>query len=150
MARIKIILTPEQIEAKRIKEEGEEKKRRLRQKREKEKIKAWKAQKERRKRQKIVENSEGDMVYLHGNLVPEPATVRSKSETERMSKLVEIELLIPGLCTMDVKIPMPSSIETVKKCLIDYANDQFLSHSSPPVVVAKSWVVLAHFGYDPM
>ena len=105
---------------------------------------------ERRKRQKIVENSEGDMVYLHGNLVPEPATVRSKSETERMSKLVEIELLIPGLCTMDVKIPMPSSIETVKKCLIDYANDQFLSHSSPPVVVAKSWVVLAHFGYDPM
>lgn len=69
---------------------------------------------------------------------------------------VEVELLIPGLCTVDVSIPACSTIATVKQCLIHYANRDLLRHftATPtqqyPPTVAKSWLVLAMFGYDSM
>ena len=73
---------------------------------------------------------------------------------ERDAKLVEIELLIPGLCTMDVKIPVQSSIATVKEVLVKHANKHLLSYDRPSIntnktSIAKSWLVLAMFGYDP-
>ena len=92
---------------------------------------------------------------------------RTSSEDEAMG-LVEVELLIPGLCTMDVKIAKESSIREVKERLIQHANDFLLSHYSSrnngsragtnsnsvlPTTsskVAKSWMVLAMFGYDDM
>eukprot|EP00536_Pseudo-nitzschia_multiseries_P005364 jgi/Psemu1/65055/estExt_Genemark1.C_1000065 len=61
---------------------------------------------------------------------------------------VEIELLIPGLCTMEVPIPVPSSISEVKACLIDHTNTHLLK--SEQKEVAKSWIVLATFGKDDM
>jgi len=61
---------------------------------------------------------------------------------------VEIELLIPGLCTMDVKIPVKSSIDQIKKCLINHVNQQLLSSENK--TVNKSWTVLAMFGHDTM
>jgi len=61
-------------------------------------------------------------------------------------KHVEIELLIPGLCTMEAMIPVPSSIKEVKQHLIDHVNTHLLK--SEQREVAKSWVVLAIFGKD--
>uniref|UniRef100_A0A7S4ANI1 protein-tyrosine-phosphatase n=1 Tax=Pseudo-nitzschia australis TaxID=44445 RepID=A0A7S4ANI1_9STRA len=63
-------------------------------------------------------------------------------------KRVEFELLIPGLCTMEIFIPVPSSIGEVKECLVDHANKYLLK--SEHREVAKSWVVLATFGKDDM
>jgi len=64
--------------------------------------------------------------------------------------VTEIELLIPGLCTMEVRIPNESSIATVKELLVQHANEFLLAFSETPATVAKSWVVLAMFGYDDM
>ena len=91
-------------------------------------------------------------VYSYGNLIPllpTPAKKRSKSQEElAVRPKVEVELPIPGLCTMDVKIPKECTIPELKSCLVNYANTQFLT--SEKVTVAKSWVVLAMFGYDDM
>eukprot|EP00592_Proboscia_alata_P017137 CAMPEP_0194393786 /NCGR_PEP_ID=MMETSP0174-20130528/123489_1 /TAXON_ID=216777 /ORGANISM="Proboscia alata, Strain PI-D3" /LENGTH=896 /DNA_ID=CAMNT_0039189505 /DNA_START=210 /DNA_END=2901 /DNA_ORIENTATION=+ len=88
---------------------------------------------------------------------------RSVSEIELEKQLVEIELLIPGLCTMDVKIPIRCTIADVKSALVKHANDYFLAHyyggaqdaktsnrTESVVRIAKSWIVLAMFGYDDM
>jgi len=101
------------------------------------------------KKQKLADGVE-EKVYSYGTVLPEPPVKRTVSETVRLSKLVEIELLIPGLCTMEVKIPIEATIPTVKKCLVDHANEHLLSYSDPPLAIAKSWLVLAMFGYDPM
>lgn len=87
-------------------------------------------------------------VYTFGT-PPREVMTRSSSLDSRLG-LVEVELLIPGLCTMDVKIAKESSIAEVKERLIEHANEFFLSYSNPPAKVAKSWVVLAMFGYDDM
>ena len=63
---------------------------------------------------------------------------------------VEIELLIPGLCTIEAKIPVHCTIKTVKKYLIHYANHNLLLFGDEPAKVAKSWLVLAMFGFDDM
>jgi protein-tyrosine phosphatase len=87
-------------------------------------------------------------VYNHGTVIPQTKIPRTRSELERRIQVVEIELLIPGLCTMDVSIPRESSIAQVKQCLVDHANQHLLSHEGRRV--AKSWVVLAMFGHDSM
>ena len=61
---------------------------------------------------------------------------------------VEIELLIPGLCTMEVRIPRECSIPTLKRHLICYVNENLLRHDERPARVAKAWLVLAMFGYN--
>ncbi len=63
---------------------------------------------------------------------------------------VEIELLIPGLCTMEVSIPVESTIRNVKKCLMHHVNDNLLRHDDCPAQIAKAWLVLAMFGSDDM
>ena len=74
--------------------------------------------------------------------------VFSKTITTNVRKgVVEIELLIPGLCTMEVMIPVPSTIGEVKQYLIDHVNNSLLKGENRQV--AKSWVVLANFGKDP-
>ena len=88
--------------------------------------------------------------YRYGTLAMSTPVKRTPSELERESQLVEIELLIPGLCTMDVKIPVESTIATVKTCLINHANQHLLSYEDGQKRVAKSWVALAMFGYDSM
>lgn len=104
---------------------------------------------EERKQGRFTTDGQGRLVYSYGTIPKKEEDVLSSSEHDRLANLVEIELLIPGLCTMEVKIPIESTIETVKKCLVEYANTHLLSYSNPPVVVGKSWVVLASFGYDP-
>eukprot|EP00980_Cylindrotheca_fusiformis_P009794 scaffold2156_cov115-Cylindrotheca_fusiformis.AAC.19 len=89
-----------------------------------------------------------DGVYTHGTVLPRSKTPRTRQEEEREKQLVEIELLIPGLCTMDVKIPVECTIATVKQCLVDHANRHLLRGEGK--TVAKSWVVLAGFGHDTM
>lgn len=79
---------------------------------------------------------------------PTNALSRHSSSMDNAMGLVEIELLIPGLCVMDVKIPKESSIAEVKERLKAHANKFFLSYSKAPATVAKSWVVLAMFGHD--
>jgi hypothetical protein len=70
---------------------------------------------------------------------------------EDLSGLVEVELLIPGLCTMDVMIQKESTISQVKDKLVSHANEFLLSYSTPKGSrIAKSWVVLACFGFDDM
>ena len=65
-------------------------------------------------------------------------------------RLVEIEMLIPGLCTMEVKIPAECTVSAIKKILVDHANVHLLSFLEKEQTVAKSWMVLAMFGYDDM
>lgn len=75
----------------------------------------------------------------------------SSSEYELIEgTMVEIELLIPGLCTMEVRIPKECTIPTVKEYLVKHANDNLLRHDQRPARVAKAWVVLAMFGFDDM
>lgn len=110
------------------------------------------------------ESGGGRLVYSYATIPPNPDEDElSQSQRELLSNLVEVELLIPGLCTMEVKIPIESTIETVKACLVEHANTHLLSYehqasssnnnnssnAKQHVVVGKSWVVLAHFGYDP-
>lgn len=88
-------------------------------------------------------------IYTHGEaLYKSKAAPRTRQELEREKQLVEIELLIPGLCTMDVKIPAECTIATVKQSLVNHANQYLLSDEGKSV--AKSWVVLAGFGHDTM
>jgi hypothetical protein len=76
---------------------------------------------------------------------------RTKSEYDLLlGTKVEIELLIPGLCTIEARIPVNSSINTVKKCLVHHANQNLLLYGDNPAKVAKSWLVLAMFGFDDM
>ena len=63
---------------------------------------------------------------------------------------VEIELLIPGLCTMEVNISVESTIHNVKKCLVQHVNNNLLRHDDCPAQIAKAWLVLAMFGSDDM
>mmetsp|Transcript_36420 Transcript_36420/g.78634 ORF Transcript_36420/g.78634 Transcript_36420/m.78634 type:complete len:907 (+) Transcript_36420:20-2740(+) len=82
---------------------------------------------------------------------PTSAITHSKSEREVLAGTkVEVELLIPGLCTMEVCIPRESTIPTVKKFLVKHVNDNLLRHDEHPSEVAKAWLVLAMFGYDDM
>eukprot|EP00931_Biecheleriopsis_adriatica_P124079 TRINITY_DN9916_c0_g2_i2.p1 TRINITY_DN9916_c0_g2~~TRINITY_DN9916_c0_g2_i2.p1 ORF type:complete len:719 (+),score=172.28 TRINITY_DN9916_c0_g2_i2:96-2252(+) len=60
---------------------------------------------------------------------------------------VEVELLVPGLCTMEVRIPTETTIAQVKAILVDHVNRHLLDTKEK---VAKSWVVLAKFGLDDM
>jgi len=77
--------------------------------------------------------------------------LRSKSEYDVLAGTkVEIELLIPGLFTMEVRIPRECTIPELKRCLIQHANDNLLSRDVLPCKVAKAWVVMAMFGYDDM
>jgi len=99
------------------------------------------------KKRKITTGEE-QYVYEYGT--PPPQLPKTKYQIELESHCVEIELLVPGLLTMDVKIPVQSTIATVKKKLVEYVNKRLLSLDEHPAVIAKSWVVLAMFGYDPM
>lgn len=79
-------------------------------------------------------------------------------------RTVEIELLIPGLCTMEVDIPVEATIAAIKERLVNHANKYLLSFyasggnggnindgAAPTTTrISKSWVVLAMFGYDSM
>lgn len=90
----------------------------------------------------------GVEVYTYATPPPRIQMARSREEEEAESNLVEIELLIPGLCTMEVKIPIECTIDTVKDRLIEHANEHLLAYAQPPSVIAESWLVLAMFGYD--
>ena len=75
----------------------------------------------------------------------------TKSEYDLLKGVtVEIELLIPGLCTMEVRIPHECTIRELKRCLVQHANENLLRHDEQPAKVAKAWAVLAMFGYDDM
>eukprot|EP00931_Biecheleriopsis_adriatica_P124077 TRINITY_DN9916_c0_g1_i1.p1 TRINITY_DN9916_c0_g1~~TRINITY_DN9916_c0_g1_i1.p1 ORF type:complete len:765 (+),score=159.05 TRINITY_DN9916_c0_g1_i1:24-2297(+) len=63
------------------------------------------------------------------------------------AQTVEIELLVPGLCTMEVRIPIETTVAQVKALLVDHVNCHLLGTKEK---VAKSWVVLAQFGLDDM
>ncbi|CAB9507294.1 expressed unknown protein [Seminavis robusta] len=110
-----------------------------------------------------------DPVFSFGN--PNARLARRTTMDNSLLGVVEVELLIPGLCTMDVKIPKESSIKAVKARLVEYVNEFLLKHysnqnnnnntnassvGSTSVLpassskVAKSWMVLAMFGYDDM
>jgi len=88
-------------------------------------------------------------VYCHADAVynHEKAT-RRKSLLSKEENMIEVELLIPGHCSMDVKIPEVATIASVKQCLVDQANKNLLHDEGR--AVAKSWVVLAGFGHDSM
>jgi len=85
-----------------------------------------------------------------------PSLLSTINQSKRVRKgssatTVEIELLIPGLCTMEVNIPVESTIPNVKKCLVQHVNDNLLRHDEcPSQIVAKAWLVLAMFGSDDM
>ena len=99
---------------------------------------------------KLDSSSGGGEIFFRGTPPPRKQLARTRSVVEREAKLVEIELLIPGLCTMEVKIPRESTIPEVKKVLVDRANHDLLAYSDSQATVAYSWVVLAMFGYDDM
>eukprot|EP00584_Thalassiosira_punctigera_P012141 CAMPEP_0172559662 /NCGR_PEP_ID=MMETSP1067-20121228/85115_1 /TAXON_ID=265564 ORGANISM="Thalassiosira punctigera, Strain Tpunct2005C2" /NCGR_SAMPLE_ID=MMETSP1067 /ASSEMBLY_ACC=CAM_ASM_000444 /LENGTH=896 /DNA_ID=CAMNT_0013349305 /DNA_START=32 /DNA_END=2722 /DNA_ORIENTATION=+ len=102
------------------------------------------------KRVRMME-SEDDIKLVSLTNRPLSSISHSKSEGEVLAGTkVEIELLIPGLCTMEVRIPKECTIPTVKKFLVQHVNDNLLRHDEHPAEVAKAWVVLAMFGYDDM
>ena len=49
-----------------------------------------------------------------------------------------------------MRIPLECTIPTLKKYLVQHANENLLRHDEQPAKVAKAWVVLAMFGYDDM
>ena len=70
-------------------------------------------------------------------------TVHAAADTR---PYIEIELLIPGLCTMEAEIPVPSTIHEVKRVLVEHANRSLLAQEHQ--TIAKSWLVLANFGAE--
>jgi hypothetical protein len=86
----------------------------------------------------------GGQMFLRGTPPPKERMKRSQSTEEMESKLVEIELLIPGLCTLEVKIPIECTIPDVKKILIERANRDLLSYSDATAKVDKAWVGSGH------
>ena len=97
------------------------------------------------------EDENEELVPISAMASPLTPIPRSESEFDVLAgNKVEIELLIPGLCTMEVRIPTESTISEVKKCLIEHANNNLLRHDQRPAKVAKAWVILAMFGYDDM
>ena len=105
------------------------------------------------KRIRIAEDKDGFETKLM-SMTDRPISThfpRSKSEYDVVAGTkVEIELLIPGLCTMEVRIPLECTLPELKRCLIQHANENLLSRDVHPCKVAKAWVVLAMFGYDDM
>ena len=101
-----------------------------------------------------------------------PERSPSKSEFDILNGTkVEVELLIPGLCSLEVsgilrwraqihavpnsintkvRIPTEASIPEVKEILINEANEHVLRHDKQPCMCAKTWLVLAQFGKDDM
>ncbi|KAL7537868.1 hypothetical protein ACHAXR_008129 [Thalassiosira sp. AJA248-18] len=103
------------------------------------------------KRVRMMDEDEDDKKLMSITDRPQESFLHSSSEHDvLLGEKVEIELLIPGLCTMEVRIPKECSIPTVKKYLVQHANDNLLRHDQHPAKVAKSWVVLAMFGKDDM
>lgn len=96
------------------------------------------------------------MMYTYANPTQSAQLMRRTNSVNMAQGVVEVELLIPGLCTMDVTIEKESSIAAVKERLTEHANKYLLSHYSKdasvdvPSRVAKSWMVLAMFGFDDM
>jgi len=105
------------------------------------------------KRIRIADNENGFATKLT-SITDRPVlanTPHSKSEYDVLAGVkVEIELLIPGLCTMEVRIPRECTIPELKRCLIQHTNANLLSRDMHPCKVAKAWVVVAMFGYDDM
>mmetsp|Transcript_30001 Transcript_30001/g.72809 ORF Transcript_30001/g.72809 Transcript_30001/m.72809 type:complete len:831 (+) Transcript_30001:71-2563(+) len=98
------------------------------------------------------DNDEDLMVYVYGSPTSSAADdVTAMMTDEDLSGMVEVELLIPGLCTMDVVIQSESTIAQVKDKLVAHANEFLLSYSTPKgSKIGKSWLVLAMFGFDDM
>ena len=68
--------------------------------------------------------------------------LRSPSEYEvALGTKAEIELLIPGLCTMEVRIPRECTIPALKHCLVQHVNNNLLCHEKCPSKVAKAWLI---------
>mmetsp|Transcript_25492 Transcript_25492/g.59821 ORF Transcript_25492/g.59821 Transcript_25492/m.59821 type:complete len:958 (-) Transcript_25492:54-2927(-) len=127
-------------------------------------------QQQQRPQQQLPNKTPAQRVFSYGNLSRRDEEEEDDDDDdhpiESSESTVEIELLIPGLCTMDVPIPRQSTIAQVKQCLVEYANKHLLSHyddNDPEdtnnnnnnnnkfiTSVAKSWVVLAMFGFDDM
>lgn len=102
------------------------------------------------KRVRMMEGDDDTRITSITDRPPSPLA-RSESEAEVLAGTkVEIELLIPGLCTMEVRIPRECTIPTVKKIFVQHVNDNLLGHDKHPSEVAKAWIVLAMFGYDDM
>lgn len=93
-----------------------------------------------------------EMVYVYASSpLPSTETIDMVTDGGEASDFVEVELLIPGLCTMDVMIAKESTIGQVKDKVVTHANEFLLSFSKPKgSKIAKSWLVLAMFGYDDM
>jgi len=104
------------------------------------------------KRVRMMDEEDDDDVKLMSITDRPPASIlHSKSESAVLAGTkVEIELLIPGLCTMEVRIPKECPIADLKKYLVRHANDNLLCHDEHPAKIAKAWLVLAMFGYDDM
>ena len=108
------------------------------------------------KRIKLQSDRGGDQeIYAYATPLSPASLMRSTTSADLDLGVVEVELLIPGLCTMDVKIEKDSSIAAVKETLTDHANSllsHYSSHASPdkPARISKCWMVLAMFGYDDM
>lgn len=106
------------------------------------------------KRVRMMESGDDDMITAitdRQTLLSKAGQKRTKSEYDLLSGTkVEVELLIPGLCTIEARIPVCCTIKTVKKYLIHHANRNLLLYGDDPAEVAKSWMVLAMFGYDDM
>ena len=80
---------------------------------------------------------------------PLESLLHSKSEHDLIEGTkVEIELLIPGLCTMEVRIPKKCTIPTLKEYLVRHANENLLRHDYHPAKIAKAWLILAMFGIE--
>eukprot|EP00928_Gymnodinium_smaydae_P039020 TRINITY_DN26760_c1_g2_i1.p1 TRINITY_DN26760_c1_g2~~TRINITY_DN26760_c1_g2_i1.p1 ORF type:complete len:768 (+),score=106.40 TRINITY_DN26760_c1_g2_i1:142-2445(+) len=60
---------------------------------------------------------------------------------------IEVELLVPGLCTFDIVIPIEATIETVRRILLERVNSHLSLERS--LVIGKSWLVFTMFGLGP-
>ena len=97
-------------------------------------------------------NEEDDKKIVSMTSRPLESLLHSKSEHDLITGTkVEIELLIPGLCTMEVRIPKTCTIPTLKEYLVRHANENFLPRlQKRGAKIAKAWLILAMFGYDDM
>jgi hypothetical protein len=88
---------------------------------------------------------------VEGETIIRSPPLRSESGYEVMAGTkVEVELLIPGLCTMEVSVHKECTIPALKNHLVQHVNENLLRHDKRPSRIAKAWLVLAMFGSDDM
>ncbi|CAE8719953.1 unnamed protein product [Polarella glacialis] len=92
-----------------------------------------------------IEDSQKRQLMLPGNNLPKRPRNGNNGNMFAVGT-VTVELLVPGLCTVDVLIPAEATIASTKDVLVKKVNGHLLSLSEGSGLAGKSWLVFSMFG----